>query len=403
MSKLTYKHTLTACFNGYIVQAIINNFIPLLFLTFNRTFDISLTKITFLVSFNFGFQLLVDAISVKFVDKIGYRLSTVIAHIFSALGLILLAFLPYIFNDAFTGIIISVAVYAIGGGMIEVLISPIAEFSPTENKEKTMSLLHSFYCWGHVLVVLISSIFFWMFGIENWRVLSILWAIIPIANVLLFLKVPINEPDKQAAQKGEFKRLFLNKTFWIMIVLMLCAGASEQAVSQWASTFAEKTLGIRKEVGDLAAPMMFAIFMGSSRSFYGKYGHRININSFMLYTGGLCVISYLLIALSNNPILGLIGCALSGLSVGIMWPGTFSISSKILKGGTSMFGLLAMAGDIGCMAGPALVGIISKEYDGNLKAGILSAAIFPLVLITLLFLISKNSKASTQKGGNYGL
>lgn len=403
MSKLTYKHTLTACFNGYIVQAIINNFIPLLFLTFNRTFDISLTKITFLVSFNFGFQLLVDAISVKFVDKIGYRLSTVIAHIFSALGLILLAFLPYIFNDAFTGIIISVAVYAIGGGMIEVLISPIAEFSPTENKEKTMSLLHSFYCWGHVLVVLISSIFFWLFGIENWRVLSILWAIIPIANVLLFLKVPINEPDKQAAQKGEFKRLFLNKTFWIMIVLMLCAGASEQAVSQWASTFAEKTLGIRKEVGDLAAPMMFAIFMGSSRSFYGKYGHRININSFMLYTGGLCVISYLLIALSNNPILGLIGCALSGLSVGIMWPGTFSISSKILKGGTSMFGLLAMAGDIGCMAGPALVGIISKEYDGNLKAGILSAAIFPLVLITLLFLISKNSKASTQKGGNYGL
>lgn len=403
MSKLTYKHTLTACFNGYIVQAIINNFIPLLFLTFNRTFDISLTKITFLVSFNFGFQLLVDAISVKFVDKIGYRLSTVIAHIFSALGLILLAFLPYIFNDAFTGIIISVAVYAIGGGMIEVLISPIAEFSPTENKEKTMSLLHSFYCWGHVLVVLISSIFFWLFGIENWRVLSILWAIIPIANVLLFLKVPINEPDKQAAQKGEFKRLFLNKTFWIMIVLMLCAGASEQAVSQWASTFAEKTLGIRKEVGDLAAPMMFAIFMGSSRSFYGKYGHRININSFMLYSGGLCVISYLLIALSNNPILGLIGCALSGLSVGIMWPGTFSISSKILKGGTSMFGLLAMAGDIGCMAGPALVGIISKEYDGNLKAGILSAAIFPLVLITLLFLISKNSKASTQKGGNYGL
>lgn len=403
MSKLTYKHTLTACFNGYIVQAIINNFIPLLFLTFNRTFDISLTKITFLVSFNFGFQLLVDAISVKFVDKIGYRLSTVIAHIFSALGLILLAFLPYIFNDAFTGIIISVAVYAIGGGMIEVLISPIAEFSPTENKEKTMSLLHSFYCWGHVLVVLISSIFFWLFGIENWRVLSILWAIIPIANVLLFLKVPINEPDKEASQKGEFKRLFLNKTFWIMIVLMLCAGASEQAVSQWASTFAEKTLGIRKEVGDLAAPMMFAIFMGSSRSFYGKYGHRININSFMLYTGGLCFISYLLIALSNNPILGLIGCALSGLSVGIMWPGTFSISSKILKGGTSMFGLLAMAGDIGCMAGPALVGIISKEYDGNLKAGILSAAIFPLVLITLLFLISKNSKASTQKGGNYGL
>ena len=403
MSKLTYKHTLTACFNGYIVQAIINNFIPLLFLTFNRTFDISLTKITFLVSFNFGFQLLVDAISVKFVDKIGYRLSTVIAHILSALGLILLAFLPYIFNDAFTGIIISVAVYAIGGGMIEVLISPIAEFSPTENKEKTMSLLHSFYCWGHVLVVLISSIFFWMFGIENWRVLSILWAIIPIANVLLFLKVPINEPDKQVAQKGEFKRLFLNKTFWIMIVLMLCAGASEQAVSQWASTFAEKTLGIRKEVGDLAAPMMFALFMASSRSFYGKYGHRININSFMLYTGGLCVISYLLIALSNNPILGLIGCALSGLSVGIMWPGTFSISSKILKGGTSMFGLLAMAGDIGCMAGPALVGIISKEYDGNLKAGILSAAIFPLVLITLLFLISKNSKASTQKGGNYGL
>ena len=397
MSKLNYKHTIFACFSGYIVQAIINNFVPLLFLTFNKDYGISLTKITFLVTFNFGLQLVVDLISVKLVDKIGYRLSTVIAHVFGAAGLVALTILPRIMPDAFMGLLISVSIYAVGGGMIEVLISPIMEFCPTDNKEKAMSLLHSFYCWGHVLVVVVSVVFFQIFGIENWTILALVWAIVPILNAILFAKVPITEPSEETKEKGSTIRLFKNKIFWTMLVLMVCAGASEQAVSQWASTFAEQGLGVSKAIGDLAGPMMFAIFMGLSRAFYGKYGHKININTFMIYSGILCVLSYLLIALSPNLVLGLVGCAITGLSVGIMWPGTFSISSGVLKGGTAMFGLLAVAGDVGCMAGPTIVGLASQKFGNDLRMGILFSGIFPAILVFLVFILKRIVKNKLAK------
>lgn len=389
MFKLTYKHTTYACFIGYIVQAIINNFIPLLFITFSKDFGISIAKITFLVTFNFALQLITDLIAVKFVDKIGYKLSSIIAHIFAVGGLVSLSILPSILSDTYIALLISVSIYAVGGGMIEVLISPIMEFCPTDNKEKAMSLLHSFYCWGHVLVVLISVSFFWIFGIENWRILAMFWALIPLINVFLFSAVPINEPNEETKEKGAVRNLFKTRIFWVLVILMICAGASEQAVSQWASTFAEQSLGVSKNVGDLTGPMMFAIFMGISRVFYGKFGHKININTFMLYSGGLCVLSYLLIAFSPFPALGLIGCALTGLSVGIMWPGTFSISSKILKGGTAMFALLAVAGDVGCMVGPTFVGLVSSAFGNDLKLGILMAIFFPLILVILVSALDK--------------
>lgn len=377
-----YKLTVTACFAGYVVQAIVNNFIPLLFLTFVSDYRIPLHRITLLVTFNFGVQLCVDLLSAAFVDKIGYRVSIVLAHIFAAAGLLGLAFLPELLPSAFAGILLSVTIYAVGGGLLEVLVSPIVESCPTDNKEKAMSLLHSFYCWGHVGVVLISTLFFRLFGIENWKLLALIWALIPAANGIVFLKAPI-APLIEDGEKGmSFLELFREKIFWILMLMMFCSGASEQAVSQWASTFAEKGLGVTKAVGDLAGPLAFAVFMGSSRAYYGKRGESINLDRFMLVSGGLCILSYLLISLSPNPIASLIGCALCGLSVGIMWPGTFSRASAILRrGGTALFALLALAGDVGCSGGPTVVGFVSSACGDNLKIGILAGVAFPMLMI----------------------
>lgn len=390
-SKLSYNHTMYASFIGYVVQAIVNNFVPLLFVTFEESFNISISKITFLVTFNFGLQLIVDLLSTTFVDRIGYKVSVIIAHFMSALGLILLTILPNVFNDAFIGLLISVMVYAIGGGLLEVLVSPIVEACPTDNKQTAMSLLHSFYCWGCVGVVLISTIFFGIFGISNWRILTIVWAIVPILNGFYFSQVPIAKLIDDDQKTLSFKELFSNKIFWIMLLLMVCSGASEQAVSQWASTFAEKGLGVTKTIGDLTGPMFFSILMGTSRAIFGKFGDRLDLKKSMCISGILCVISYLLISLSPWAVVSLIGCGICGFSVGIMWPGTFSLSSESIRGGgTMMFALLALAGDVGCSGGPTFVGLISGLFNDNLKIGILMAIVFPILLILGLLLIKKN-------------
>ena len=378
-----YNKTITACFVGYIVQAIINNFVPLLFLTFERTYQIPLSQITLLVTINFGVQLFVDLLSVKFVDKIGYRASMVIAHLCSAAGLVLLTILPEVMDPAFLGILTAVVVYAIGGGLLEVLVSPIVEACPSDHKEKAMSMLHSFYCWGHVGVVALSTLYFYIVGISNWKLLAIIWAVIPLANALAFTKVPIAPLLPEGESGLRMKDLLGMKLFWILFIMMVCAGASEQAVSQWASTFAEQALGITKTLGDLAGPMAFAILMGASRFFYGKYGDRIDLDRFMIFSSLLCILSYLGISLIPVPLVSLAACAVCGLSVGIMWPGTFSKASQALRrGGTAMFALLALGGDVGCSGGPTLVGLISSSLNDNLKAGILAAIIFPVLLLT---------------------
>ncbi len=388
--KNQYNRTITACFVGYIVQAIVNNFVPLLFLTFQRTYEIPLSQITLLVTFNFGVQLLVDLLSVYFVDRIGYRASMVLAHLLAAAGLILLTFLPELLPSPFAGILIAVMVYAIGGGILEVLVSPVVEACPSDNKEKAMSMLHSFYCWGHVGVVLISTLFFYVFGIENWKILAAAWAVIPICNAFVFTRVPIAKLIEEGESGLRLRELFGIKIFWILLIMMVCAGASEQAVSQWASTFAEKGLGISKTAGDLAGPMAFAILMGASRAFYGKYGDRIHLDRFMIYSCCLCIASYLGISLSPNPLLSLFACAICGLSVGIMWPGTFSKASAALpRGGTAMFAFLALGGDLGCSGGPTLVGMVSSSLGDNLKMGVLAGVIFPVLLLTGIVLCRK--------------
>ena len=394
--KYSYDCTMRACFTGYIVQAIVNNFVPLLFLTFQRTYHIPLQQITLLVTFNFGIQLLTDLLSVAFVDRMGYQASMVLAHILSALGLICLTVLPEWMGHPFAGILISVIVYAVGGGLLEVLVSPVVEACPSTHKEKAMSMLHSFYCWGHVGVVLFSSIFFKLAGIENWKLLAVLWAVIPILNALVFTRVPIAPVLPEGEEGMTIGTLFQNRTFWLLFVMMICAGASEQSVSQWASLFAEKGLGISKTAGDLAGPMAFAVLMGASRAFYGNYGEKINLDRFMAVSSVLCILSYLCLVFMPVPVLSLAGCALCGLSVGILWPGTFSRASKALPaGGTALFALLALGGDIGCSGGPSLVGMVSGMCKGNLKIGILAALIFPVLLLTGAKFGTKKDKISS--------
>lgn len=386
-TKKKYGKTLLACYLGFITQAISANFAPLLFLTFYRSYGISLDRLALISTCFFFTQLVVDFVCAKFVDRIGYRVSVVASEILSGAGLVGLAFLPDLLPSPYAGILLCTVIYAIGSGLIEVLCSPIVEACPFENKEGTMSLLHSFYCWGSVGVILGSTLFFAVFGIEHWRILACIWAIVPIYNIFNFAVCPI-EALVEDGQGMTITQLFKTRIFWLLIVLMVCAGSSELAMAQWASAFAESALHVSKTMGDLAGPCGFAVFMGISRVLYGKFGEKVDLTVFMVFSGILCLGCYLLAGLADIPVLGLIGCTVCGFSVGIMWPGSISISSSVLPaGGTAMFALLALAGDLGGAAGPAIVGMVSQNAGEDLQAGVLAGIGFPLVLvISVLFL-----------------
>ena len=384
-----YKKTKIACYLGFITQAIAANFAPLLFLKFHSDYNISLGNIALISTCFFFTQLVVDIFCARFVDRIGYRTCIVASEVSSALGLIGLAFLPEILPNPFIGIIISVMIYAIGSGLIEVLCSPIIEACPFENKEATMSLLHSFYCWGSVGTILVSTAFFVIFGIDSWKWLAVLLALVPAINIYNFATCPI----EYLVEDGEgmsISALFRMPVFWVAMILMVCSGASELSMSQWASAYAEAALGLSKTMGDLLGPCLFAVAMGISRILYGKYGEKVNLSKFMLGSGILCVGCYILASLFSNPVIGLAGCILCGFSVGIMWPGTLSISSKKFpSGGTAMFALLAMAGDLGGSVGPAIVGRVTQLAGDNIRTGMTVGLIFPVVLVAGLLIFDK--------------
>ncbi len=393
MKKLTYGHTINASYIGYITQAIVNNFAPLLFLTFIADFGLTLEQITFTTTLNFAVQLTVDLLSAKLIDRIGYRCAIVAAHGFAAGGLVGLAILPELLG-AYGGILVSVVLYAIGGGIIEVLISPIVEACPTERKEAAMSLLHSFYCWGHVAVVVLSTLFFTVFGVDNWRILACLWAVIPLLNMVYFMAVPLYSVTAHH-EKIPVRQMFKQKVFWLLLIVMVCAGASEQAMSQWASTFAESALQISKTMGDLAGPCAFAIMMGTARALYGKFSERLPLKPCMVASGLLCLGCYSLAVFTDVPLLALIGCALCGFSVGLFWTGTFSIAAWNLKGGgTALYALLALAGDLGCASGPTVVGMVADRSGGNLQMGLGVAMIFPALICLLVPLLKGKGAAA---------
>lgn len=388
-----YTHTIYACYLGYISQAVTNNLAPLLFLTFRNTWGLTLSQITMLSVANFGTQLLIDLLSAVWADKIGYRASMVIAHTFSTAGLLGMAFLPYILPNAFAGLMLSAIFYGIGGGLVEVLISPIVEACPTKKKEAAMSLLHSFYCWGFMAAILLSTLFFKVCGIENWRVLACLWAIIPLFNTFYFSQVPI-QPIVPKEKQTSAVNLLLQPKFWILMVIMICSGASSQAMQQWVSAFAESGLGVSKTVGDLVGPCGFAFFMGLVRVLYSKYSDHISLKSVLLGSSILCTICYIAVGLTDNPVLGLIACAVCGFSIGMFWPGTFSIAAKAMPlGGTAMFAFMALAGDVGCSFGPSLVGLVADLNRADLQRGLFSAVIFPVLIFFCVLTLTRKEKA----------
>ena len=393
-----YRKTLMACYLGFITQAICANFAPLLFLTFHKDYQISLGHIALIPTAFFLTQLIVDVLCARYVDKIGYRRAIVGSQVTSALGLAGLAVLPEMLGDPFIGVILCVILYAIGSGLMEVLGSPIVEACPFDNKDAVMSLLHSFYCWGSVAVVLLSTVFFAVFGVACWKILACLWAIVPLWNIVNFLRCPI-EHLVEDGQGMTIRQLCKAPLFWLAVLLMVCSGASELAMAQWASAYAEAALGLSKTLGDLLGPCLFAITMGISRVLYGKYGEKVELTSFMLGSGALCLVCYLLASMTANPIWGLVGCIACGFSVGIMWPGTLSITSaRMPLGGTALFALLAMAGDLGGAFGPSMVGYATQLAGDDLRAGLQVGCIFPIgLMIGLIIMRRMTKKNQVQK------
>ncbi len=391
--KNTYKPTIFACYRANFVHASINNLSPLLFIVYQQKFNLSYTLLASLILFNFCTQILADLISVKYVDKIGYRKSAVFSQGMAVLGLVLMAILPNVLPSAFLGLAISTFVCGLGGGVMEVILSPIVDAIPSEAKASAMSLLHSFYCWGQVFVVIVTTTLLFFLGDDLWYFIPLVWALIPIYNFFSFIKVPLGDTIPHE-EKTPLKKLFSSKIFLIAMLIMICAGASEISMAQWSSLFAETSLGVSKVVGDLLGPCLFAVFMGIGRVIFGIYGHKINLFNTLIASSALAALCYVGTALFQIPILSLISCALCGLGVALMWPGTISCSSAIFpKGGAAMFGVLAIGGDIGCSIGPAMLGAISDQTD--LRFGMLTGTIFPVIL--LLGVIYLKHYAKTHK------
>ena len=390
--RTNYRHTAAACYTGYITQAVINIFPPLLFVRFGSEYGIGLARISLLIAVNFGTQLIVDLISARIADKAGVRPLVVAAHIFAAAGIAGYGVLPELLPDPYTGLIVSAVVCAVGGGLTEVLISPIIEACPFEGKSTAMSLLHSFYCWGSVAVTALSTLCFLLNGLESWHVLALLWALIPLFNTFYFAAVPI-APITPEGESMSLRELIRSHTFLLLALLMLCAGASELAMSQWASALAETGLGVSKTVGDLLGPCAFAVLMGTARVIHSRVAEKTDLTRYMTVCALLCIVGYCITAFSPIPQLGTAGCAVCGFAVGVMWPGTFSRAAGLLpRGGAAMFALLALAGDLGCMSGPMLTGIISHAAGDDLRFGLAFATVFPALMIAGLKLLGGRTR-----------
>ena len=399
MPKSRFKATMKACYLGYVTQAVVITLAPLLFIIFQDSFHISYEQLGRLVLFNFATQIFADWVAMHIVDRIGYRVSALIAHAFCALGLIALGILPFVLPNPYMGLIVAVMIYAMGGGFIEVIISPIVDTLPNEAKASAMSLLHSFFCWGQVGVVVITTLLLKLLGPSLWYLLPVAWSLIPIYNFFRFIQVPLLPPVAEH-ERTPIRALLKKPVFVVALLLMLSAGASELTMSQWASLFAEKGLGVGKILGDLLGPCLFAVFMGIGRTIHGVMGHRMNLRHAMLATASLCVLCYLVTVFVPIPVLALLGCAFCGFSVSLMWPGTFSLVAEAFpKGGTAMFGLMAIFGDLGGSIGPWMAGFLSDAVQHSeramalasrwsllpeqlgLKIGLLAAIEFPILMI----------------------
>ena len=394
MRTRTFTGTKTACYTGYVVQGIINNIAPLLFVIFSDKFNITLDKLSLLITINFATQLIVDTLSIKFVDSIGYKPLAIVSQGIAFLGLSCLGILPNIMTNSYLGIVISIVLSAIGSGITEVIISPIVESIPGEKKTSEMSLLHSFYCWGQVFVVLLTTVMIKLLGNDLWYVAPVLWAIIPLLNTINFISVPI-QPNLTKEEKTPFLKLLFSKQFILCIVIMICSGASEIGMSQWSSYFAEAGLKVTKMTGDLLGPCLFAILMGTGRMIFGFVGEKINLKVALCFSAGLCATCYLGTCFINSPVISLLTCALTGITVSIMWPATLSLAARLFpNGGGSMYSVLALSGDTGCTLGPWFISFMTIQMSmgvssgESLKTGLGFGALFPLLMIIAISMLN---------------
>ena len=382
-----YSLTLTACYVGYVIQAMVNNLSPLLFVQFKRQFALDSAMLSFIIFINFGLQIIVDSLSAKITEKIGYRAGAILAQVFSCTGLVCLGVLPNVINP-FAGIITATVLMAIGGGFVEVILSPVIEALPLGNKSGAMCFLHSFYCWGHIFTVLAATIYFNLFTIDAWRYLPVALAVIPLLNCITFAVCPLETLEGDETPSS-YKSIFTMRGFWLFPVLILASGAAEQAIAQWASDFAEIGLGVDKTLGDVFGTCLFALGMALSRTVYGVLGKKIDLKKAFVLCGGLLIGSYLLAALSPSAGLSLAGIAFGGVFVGLLWPGLYAVAGQAYpKGGTKMFGVLALFGDIGCTVGPTLTGLVSND----IKTGLLFATCFPIIVFICSVILLKRTK-----------
>lgn len=407
MPPQNYKVTLHGCYFGYITGAIINNLAPILFIVFQKQYGLSLSQLGLLVTLNFGTQLVVDYLAIRVVDKIGTRASVIVAHLFAMLGLLMLGTFPLLFSqNLFPFLALAAMTYAVGGGLIEVLISPIVDSLPGEAKASSMALLHSFYCWGQVGAVALSTLYLYCFGSDRWYLLPLLWMIVPISNLPRLSKMPL-VPMVSKQERMSFRELFTNKRVLLVLLLMTCSGASEMTMAQWSSLFAEEALGVQKVLGDLLGPCLFAILMGMGRTYFGIRGDHIDTKKALVATSALCVVCYLTASLSRVPLLSLLMCALTGFSICLMWPGVLSLAARAFpRGGTALFAFLALAGDLGCSIGPGIAGRVSDAVQQlpaiqqiplfagmeaaqiGLKCGLFVSVIFPITMIVGVLALS---------------
>jgi fucose permease len=392
---VTFDATRRACYAGYVTQAIVNNLAPLLFIVFQGRYHVPLEMLGRLVLVNFAVQLLTDIVAVRVVDRVGYRRPLVLAHLLCVAGLVLLPVAPVVLPSPYLGLTLAVVVYAVGGGLLEVLVSPVVDALPVRDEVKAaqMCLLHSFYCWGQVGVVAGTTLLLALIGQPRWHVLPLLWAVVPLVNLVVFLRVPM-PPTVPDEHRTSLRGLFTAPAFAAAMLLMLCAGAAELTMSQWSSLFAEEGLGVTKVWGDLAGPCLFAVLMGVGRMAYGLWGERIPLTPALACCGLLATGCYLVAALVADPVISLVGCALCGLAVSLLWPGTFSLTSaRFPLGGAAMFGVLAVFGDAGGASGPWIAGAVAETTahshlatllppDGGsgLRAGILAGTAFPVTV-----------------------
>lgn len=398
MKNRTFTGTKIACYTGYLVQGIINNIAPLLFVIFSDKFNVTLTQLSLLITINFATQLIVDTLSIKFVDKIGYKPLAIVSQGIAFIGLASLGILPNILSNSYLGIVVSIMLSAIGSGITEVIISPIVESIPGEKKTAEMSLLHSFYCWGQVTVVLLTTIMIRVFGNDLWYVAPVIWSIIPLVNTINFIGVPI-KPNLTSEEKTPFFKMLFSKQFLLLIVIMICSGASEIGMSQWSSYFAEAGLKVSKMTGDLLGPCLFAVLMGSGRMIFGFVGEKINLKTALTCSALLCAFCYLGTCFINNSVFSLLTCAITGITVSIMWPATLSLAARLFpKGGGSMYSVLALSGDTGCTLGPWFISFMTIKMSIDaasgeaLKTGLGFGALFPILMIIAISMLNISKK-----------